>query len=276
MMIRFPSFFVSHGAPTYALAPGLPGAQLGAFAKSLPLLRAVLVLSPHWITRGFAVCTQAQSEAMHDFGGFPEPLYRIRYAPPGAPELAERTISLLTAAGFAPHAQASRALDHGVWVPLRFMFPNADVPIFQISMPHDLTPARAMQLGAALRPLRDEGVLIVGSGSLTHNLYEVQLNSATVTPYVSEFVGWVRNAVVSRDLEALAHTMSRAPHAQRAHPSTEHLLPLMFAAGAADAGAANGVLQGGTQHRNLSMESYVFGAEVGVDGAIISPALAAA
>jgi 4,5-DOPA dioxygenase extradiol len=275
-MNRYPSLFISHGAPTYALAPGLPGAQLAAFARSLPTPRAVLVLSPHWMTRGVAVCTQAHAEAMHDYGGFPEALYRIRYAPPGAPDVAARAISLLTAAGFAPATQGARALDHGVWVPLRFMFPDATVPIFQISMPHDLTPARAMQLGAALSPLRDEGVLIVGSGSLTHNLYEVEFDNPVATPYVSEFVSWVRNTVVSRDLEALAHTMARAPHAQRAHPSTEHLLPLLFAAGAADASAPNGVLKGGTQHGNLSMESYAFGAEVGVGGAIISPALAAA
>jgi 4,5-DOPA dioxygenase extradiol len=275
-MNRSPSLFVSHGAPTYALAPGLPGAQLAAFAKGLPTPRAVLVLSPHWMTRGVAVCTQPRAEAMHDYGGFPEPLYGIRYAPPGAPDVASRAISLLAAAGFAPGTQATRALDHGAWVPLRFMYPDANVPIFQISMPHDLTPLRAMQLGAALSPLRDEAVLIVGSGSLTHNLYEVEFDNPLATPYVSEFVGWVRHAVVSRDLDALAHTMTRAPHAQRAHPSTEHLLPLLFAAGAADASAANGVLQGGTQHGNLSMESYVFGAEVGLDGAIISPALAAA
>jgi 4,5-DOPA dioxygenase extradiol len=275
-MNRYPSLFVSHGAPTYALAPGLPGAQLAAFAKSMPAPRAVLVLSPHWMTRGVAVCTQAHAEAMHDYGGFPEALYRLRYTPPGAPDVAARAISSLAAAGFAPVAQGTRALDHGAWVPLRFMFPDADVPIFQISMPHDLNPLRAMQLGAALRPLRDEGVLIVGSGSLTHNLYEVEFDNPVATPYVSEFVGWVRNAVTSRDLDTLAHTMARAPHAQRAHPSTEHLLPLLFAAGAADASAPNGVLEGGTQHGNLSMESYAFGAEVGVDGAITSPALAAA
>jgi 4,5-DOPA dioxygenase extradiol len=275
-MNRLPCLFISHGAPTYALTPGLPGAQLGAFAKSMATPRAVLVLSPHWMTRGLAVCTQAQTEAMHDFGGFPEPLYRIRYAPPGASDLAARAISLLAAEGFAPQVQAKRGLDHGVWVPLRFMYPNADVPIFQISMPHDLTPARAVQLGAALRPLRDDGVLIIGSGSLTHNLYEVQLDSPIATPYINEFVGWVRDVVKSRDLDALAHTMARAPHAQRAHPSTEHLLPLLFAAGAADASAPNGVLEGGTQHGNLSMESYVFGAEVSADGAIIAPALAPA
>lgn len=267
-MSRWPSLFISHGAPTYALAPGLAGAQLRALGASLTKPQAVLVMSPHWITRGIGVCTQATTETLHDFGGFPEPLYSLQYTPPGAPDFARRTLTLLQSAGIDAKEVPRRPLDHGVWVPVSFLLPDANVPVFQVSMPHDLTPARAMQLGAAVRALASEGVLIVGSGSLTHNLHEVQMESKEAAPYVSEFVGWVRAAVTSGDLAALAYTMERAPHAQRAHPSLDHLLPLMFAAGAADLNEPNGVLEGGIEHGNLSMESYVFGSDVFENGSL--------
>ncbi len=275
-MTRLPSLFLSHGAPTFALAPGLPGTQLRALGLSLPTPRAVLVLSPHWMTHGLGVCTQRSTKTLHDFGGFPEPLYRLRYEPPGAPDIARQALNLLTAAGFGASEVPDRGLDHGVWVPLLFLLPNAEVPVFQVSMPHDLTPERAFALGAALAPLASEGILIIGSGSLTHNLYEVQMDSAIAAPYVAEFVGWVRAAVERGETANLAHTMARAPHARRAHPSTDHLLPLMFAAGAGDASQANGVLRGGTLHGNLSMESYVFGEAVSPDGALASAAAVAA
>ncbi len=274
-MNRLPSLFVSHGAPTYALAPGLPGAQLAALGRSLPTPRAILVLSPHWMTRALGVCTQTTTQTMHDFGGFPAPLYQIHYTPPGARAMAQATMALLADAGFAPQEVTARGLDHGVWVPLRFLFPAAEVPTFQISMPQDLTPARALALGQALAPLAHEGVLLIGSGSLTHNLYEIEMDSSVAAPYATAFVGWVRDAVLRGDTDALANTMERAPHALRAHPSTEHLLPLMFAAGAGDANAPNGVLEGGTQHGVLSMESYVFSATVSGEGLLIDPEIAA-
>jgi 4,5-DOPA dioxygenase extradiol len=269
-MPRQPSLFLSHGAPTYALDPGIAGPQLTRFGLTLPRPQAVLVVSPHWMTREVTVCTQATTRAMYDFGGFPAPLYSLRYAPPGHPALAQRALQCLRDAGFAVQAQATRDLDHGVWVPLRFLYPAADVPVFQVSMPQTLTPASAFQLGAALSPLAQDGVLIVGSGSLTHNLYEFQAQHADAPSYVREFVQWIRAAVQTGDLALLTQALERAPHAARAHPTTEHFLPLLVAAGAHTMGQPIGVLEGGIANRVLSMESYVFGAAVDAQGAVRS------
>jgi 4,5-DOPA dioxygenase extradiol len=256
---RFPSLFVSHGAPTFALEPGLAGPQLAQLGRTLARPRAVLVVSPHWMTRTVAVATAARPKTIHDFGGFPSELYQIQYPAPGHPEVAQAAADLLAVAGHRVTVDPQRGLDHGTWVPLRHMFPAADVPVFQVSMPASLDAASAWQLGAALAPLSVEGVLIVGSGSLTHNLYEFRQGHDHDEAYASEFVDWVRSAVVARDQDLLVHALARAPHAQRAHPTTEHFLPLLVAAGAAATDAPVTVLPGGITHGVLSMESYLFG-----------------
>jgi 4,5-DOPA dioxygenase extradiol len=260
-MSRLPTLFVSHGSPMFALEPGLAGQQLADVARELPRPRAVLVVSPHWTTRdGVAVTTGSVHETIHDFRGFPEVLYRIEYPAKGHPELANAAAELLEAAGQRATLDAHRGLDHGAWVPLRHMYPNADVPMFQVSMPATLDARGAWRLGAALSPLSLDGVLIVGSGSLTHNLYEVFSGAAVEAAYAVEFVDWVRDAVTGRRDDDLVEALERAPHARRAHPTTEHFLPLLVAAGAADPQAAVRVLPGGMTHGVLSMESYLFGA----------------
>jgi 4,5-DOPA dioxygenase extradiol len=264
-MQRTPVLFVSHGAPTFALQPGELGPRLGALGAELPRPKAVLVVSPHWMTRGLRVATTAKPETVHDFGGFDRALYRIQYPAPGHPELAARAIEVLRAAGWPAEADSTQGLDHGTWVPIRFVYPDADVPVFQVSLPADLTPAQAYALGEALRPLRDEGVLIVGSGSLTHNLYEFRMNGdGQEAAYAREFAGWVRAALESGEHARLQQTLEAAPHAQRAHPTAEHFLPLLVAAGAAGDGEPVQTLEGGITYGVLSMDSYLFGATVGV------------
>jgi 4,5-DOPA dioxygenase extradiol len=256
---RMPSVFVSHGAPTYALEPGIAGPQLGELGASLKP-KAVLIMSPHWMTRELAVSTVALPKTIHDFGGFPEPLYRLQYPAQGSPEFALKALELFRAAGVPSVATDSYGLDHGAWVPMMHMFAKADYPVFQVSMPSRLNLESAYALGAILKPLRDEGVLIIGSGSLTHNLYEIERNNPNAAKYVQDFQSWIRHKVLGADLAALLKADSLAPDFARAHPSTEHFLPLLFAAGASWNGEAVSVLEGGIEHHVLSMESYVFGA----------------
>lgn len=254
-----PVFFISHGAPTFATEPGKLGAQLQAIGRQLTGIRAVLVVSPHWQTRGVEVMTTAQPDTVHDFGGFPAELYALTYPAPGQPTLAAEAAQRLTQAGFTVRLQAQRGLDHGAWVPLFHLLPQAQVPVFQVSMPVDLDTRQALQMGQALAALRAQGVAIVGSGSMTHNLYEVDQPDAQALPYVSEFTTWVRTAVVTRGAAHLVNYRAEAPHAQRAHPSEEHFLPLLLALGATHGADPVRVLDGDTTHGVLSMESYAWG-----------------
>lgn len=259
-MTRLPTLFVSHGAPTFALEPGQAGPQLARLGRALQRPRAVLVVSPHWMTRDVAVSTTPRPQTVHDFGGFPQALYALQYPAPGHPELAQAAASLLAQAGHRVALDPQRGLDHGAWVPLLHLFPLADVPVFQVSMPATLDAESAWQLGEVLSPLSEQGVLIVGSGSLTHNLYEFRQGHGKHETYVREFAAWMAAAVLARDREQLVHALERAPHAARAHPTAEHLLPLFVAAGAAAGDAAASVLSGGITHGTLSMDSFVFAA----------------
>jgi 4,5-DOPA dioxygenase extradiol len=197
-------------------------------------------------------------ETIHDFGGFPAPLYALQYTPPGAPALAADVVRLLCDAGFEARIDATRGLDHGAWVPMRYLIPAADVPVFQVSMPHDLTATDALRLGQTLAPLRDRGVLLIGSGSLTHNLYEFRQHIRD-PEYAQAFADWVGDAVLRRDVDALLNYRERAPHAARAHPSEEHYLPLLVALGASHANDIRVLIEGGMTHGVLSMDSFGFG-----------------
>jgi 4,5-DOPA dioxygenase extradiol len=259
-MSRLPSLFVSHGAPTFALTPGQIGAQLGEFGRQLGRPQAVLVVSPHWSTYGLRVATTAQPHTVHDFSGFDAALYRLQYPAPGHPALAARTLEVLRAHGWHAEADAGQGLDHGAWVPLLHLYPQADVPVFQVSLPARLDGAGALALGRALAPLADEGVLVVGSGSLTHNLHEFRAGEHASAPYVQAFTAWVREALMSGDHTRLQHTLEQAPHAQRAHPSAEHFWPLLVAAAAAGPQAGATPLDGGVRYGVLSMDAFIFGA----------------
>lgn len=257
---RMPTLFVSHGAPTFALEPGQAGPMLTALGGQLPKPEAVLVVSPHWMTPSPRVATTLKPRTIHDFGGFDPKLYDLVYPAVGHPRLAERTLAVLQTHGWAAQADERQGLDHGAWVPLMHLYPDADVPAFQVSMPTRLDAESAWRFGEALATLAPEGVLVVASGSITHNLYEFRTGQAPDEPYVAAFAQWVGDVVRSGDLPRLKTTLAQAPHAARAHPTTEHFWPLLVAAGAASAyGGNHAVLEGGIAHGMLAMDSYVFG-----------------
>ena len=259
MTATTPLFLISHGAPTVALEPGKLGPQLQALGAELEGVRAVLVVSPHWQTRGVAVSSTAAPETIYDFGGFPSALYELQYPAAGAPDIAEQAAKLLTEAGYATTIDARRGLDHGAWVPLYHLLPKAQIPVFQVSMPYDLNTEQAVQLGRALAPLRTQGVLIVTSGSMTHNLGEFRRGVAAGDHYVEEFSGWVKSAVLANAVHPVIRYRSEAPHAQRAHPTEEHFLPLLVALGAQLPGDKAQLIDGGIEHGMLSMDSFVWG-----------------
>lgn len=254
-----PVLFISHGAPTFAIEPGLLGPRLQTLGRQLPELKAVLVVSPHWQTKNAMVMSTALPETVHDFGGFPSSLYALQYPATGQPELAQEAARLLNAAGFAANCDDRRGLDHGAWVPLLHLLPEAKVPVFQVSMPLALTTQQALKMGQALAPLRGQGVLIVASGSMTHNLYDVRQSGAQPEAYVREFATWVRTAVLAKGAKALLDYRAEAPHAERAHPSEEHFLPLLIAMGASTEADEVSVLHGGISNGAISMESYAWG-----------------
>lgn len=256
---KAPVLFISHGAPTFAIEPGDLGPRLTALGDQLQGIRAVLVVSPHWQTRDVKVMTTAQPATVHDFGGFPAELYALQYPAPGHPALAQEAARLLSAAGFTTTLEASRGLDHGAWVPLFHMLPHANVPVFQVSMPHTLTTAQSIALGRALAPLREQGVLIVGSGSMTHNLQEFFGGQTEPAPYAVEFAKWVQTAVQARAIIPLIHYRGEAPHAARAHPSEDHFLPLLVALGATQDDESFRIIDDTITYGMLSMESYAWG-----------------
>ena len=259
MASPLPSIFLSHGAPTFASNPGVAGPLLAALGKAIPKPDAVIVVSPHWMTPQVLVSAAVKPPTIHDFGGFPVSLYSLQYPVPGHPLLAARAVEVLKKAGWKATEHPVRGLDHGAWIPLRYIYPLADVPVFQVSMPSALNANTAFLFGQALAPLASHGVMIVGSGSLTHNLGEFGNSEVNSAPYVDEFVRWVRSAILRRDTQSLVDAMNLAPHALRAHPTIEHFLPLLVALGAAPNLESVAVIEGGIQHSVLSMESYAFG-----------------
>jgi 4,5-DOPA dioxygenase extradiol len=253
-----PTLFISHGAPTFALEPGTAGALLQTLGHTLPKLNAVLIISPHWTTSEFTVMVTEKPATLYDFGGFDPRLNQIRYLAPGHPQFALATAALLESHGQSVKRDAQRGFDHGAWVPLLHLLPEAKVPVFQLSMPYTLTAQQAFTLGQTLQPLSDEGVLIIGSGSITHNLREISFNAQADAAYAKVFMQWVREHAMRHDVQALIHTRDQAPHAARAHPTDEHYLPFLIALGAARADAQLEVLQGGMTYGVIGMDSYIW------------------
>ena len=262
-----PTLFLSHGSPMHALHAGEAGRAWSALGRRLPRPKAVLIASAHWETELPMVSTAAKPETIYDFGGFPDELYKLRYGAPGAPHAAQRALELLKGAGLPASANGCRGLDHGAWVPMRYLYPDADVPVAQVSVQPSLDTAHHLRLGAALAPLAKEDVLIVGSGHMTHNLRDwmvqarrhgMQPVQTEAAPYVEEFRGWVDSALQKDDREALAGWHERAPHALRAHPSDEHFLPLPVAFAAAGPGPTVEHIDAGVDSGVLAMDAYVF------------------
>ncbi|CAM3895707.1 DODA-type extradiol aromatic ring-opening family dioxygenase [Paracidovorax anthurii] len=261
-----PALFVSHGAPLFALAPGETGPALARWAQGLrgrfPQLRGVVVMSPHWMARGAWVMTGERPATWHDFGGFPPPLYELQYPAPGAPALAHEVLALLQEAGIPAQGDARRPFDHGAWVPLMHLFPEADLPVVQVALPAGAGPEQVHAMGAALRGLRGQGVLVMGSGSMTHNLSEFFGGAREALPYVVEFSRWIESALQRGDLDALLDYRRQAPHAVRAHPSDDHFLPLFFALGAAGDDRVPQYLSREVMHGNLAMDAFALHAAV--------------
>ncbi|GAA5184378.1 class III extradiol ring-cleavage dioxygenase [Niveibacterium umoris] len=240
-----PVLFLSHGSPLHAVLDSEPARAWAALGAQLPTPRAIIAVSAHWNT-GIPMLTGAASPpTIHDFGGFPDVLYRLRYPASGAPELAEQARGLLRDAGLPVGIDGSRGLDHGAWVPLMHMFPQANVPVIQLSVQPELCARHHFAVGRALAPLAADNVLIVASGHTTHNLRDAFRRpdllgqSAEPMPYVKAFADWVADAIAAQRIDELLDWTERAPEPLRAHPSPEHFLPLFVALGAAgDAASA--------------------------------------
>lgn len=267
-----PSLFVSHGSPMLALEPGAAGGFMQALGPALDAAfgrpRAIVVASAHSLTREPVLLAAPQHETVHDFGGFPDALYKLRYDAPGGEALAPRVAQLVRDAGLPVHVLAEGGLDHGIWIPLRFAYPEADVPILPLAFPPDWSPQRLFELGRALAPLRRDGVLVLGSGSITHNLRLVfsrrphDRTAADDEPEMPEsaaFRSWFAERSAAQDHAALFDYRRQAPHAVLMHPTDEHLLPWYVAAGAGHEGPALR-LHDSVTVGCLGMDAYAFGA----------------
>ncbi len=231
--MRMPALYLSHGAPPLADDPVWTD-QLARWSAELPRPTAILVVSAHWEEAPLALGATTTVPLVYDFWGFPEHYYQVTYPAPGAPELAEKVRKLLHGPAHPVHQDPARGLDHGAYVPLVEMYPDADVPVLQVSMP-TLDPAGLFEIGQRLAPLRDEGVLIMGSGFTTHNLRAMAVSpvpDATPPAWSSEFDDWVRRTVAARDVDGLLDFARKAPASRLAHPRTEHFAPLFVALGA--------------------------------------------
>ncbi len=226
-----PVVFAAHGAPVLLDDAAWMG-ELAAWASAMPKPRSILMVSAHWEERPTALGATRTVPLVYDFYGFPERYYRTRYPAPGAPELAGRVRELLRESEIPCTDEAERGLDHGAYVPLVAMYPNADVPVLQVSMPR-LDPAELFELGRALAPLREEGVLIFGSGFLTHNM--AYAFRPGIPEWAKEFDHWAEEALARFDVDALLDFRARAPEARTALPTWEHYAPVLVAAGAASA-----------------------------------------
>lgn len=264
--VAAPLMFISHGAPTFAIEPGILGEQLNYIGQNLGDVKAILVVSPHWQTAEIEVMTNPKPETIHDFYGFPKPLYELSYPVKGATDVAKKAIDVLKQAGLIVKENPTRGLDHGTWVPLMHLSPNGDIPVFQVSMPKGLDPQSAYELGKTLGPLRKEGVMIIASGSMTHNLHDFRQGVGGDLPYVSSFANWVKQAVQHERLEQLLAYQEFAPGAQRAHPTDEHFLPLFVALGARLDDVNLRTIEGGIDYGILSMDSFVWGLNQSTSG----------
>jgi 4,5-DOPA dioxygenase extradiol len=252
-----PALFISHGSPMMAVDAGEVSDAMHRLSINLPRPNAIVVVSAHWESDALEVSTATRPETWHDFNGFPEELYQIRYPAPGSPALAERIIHTLIDAGFDAHGNALRPRDHGVWAPLLHLYPEAEIPVIHISIPRSFNPQQLFDLGQALISLRSQQILLIGSGSITHNLRELSFRDPYAAPpnWASSFKSWVIQKLGNSDYTAVLNWKYEAPNAKQNHPTDEHLEPLFFAMGA---GSRFSVVHSSFTMGSLGMDIYRF------------------
>ncbi|VXD02138.1 4,5-DOPA dioxygenase extradiol [Pseudomonas sp. 8Z] len=253
-----PTLFISHGSPMLALDPGASGSALAQLAAELPRPQAIVVVSAHWESGHLLLTGAAHPQTWHDFYGFPPALHALQYPAPGNPTLAEEVVELLGAAGLNAALDPRRPFDHGAWVPLSLMYPAADIPVIQLSLPSRHGPELQTRIGHALANLRERDILLIGSGSITHNLRELDWHAGPeqIADWAEEFRQWMVQHLAADNEQALHHYREQAPYAARNHPSDEHLLPLFFARAA---GGPLTIAHSGFTYGSLGMDIYRFG-----------------
>ena len=256
----FPALFLSHGSPMMALTDAPARDFLRGLGREIGRPSAILVASAHWETPVPTFNAVARNATIHDFYGFPPALFAMRYEPPGAPDLARRAAGLLAAAGLESAIDTQRGLDHGAWVPLTLMYPEADIPVLQVGIQSSLDPAHHLRLGRALTSLLNENVLVMGSGSFTHNLSRLRRDGvdAPQPPDVVAFADWFDAAIAEGRTADLLDYRARAPFAVQQHPTDEHLLPLFVALGAGGEKAVPERLHSSAMYSSLRMDAYAF------------------
>nr|MBO2470065.1 dioxygenase [Bacillota bacterium] len=257
--MTLPTLFVAHGAPTLAVEDSAYARFLRQLGDALERPRALVVFTAHWVHPTQQVSVAAQHRLLYDFYGFPEELYRLTYPAQGDPELAREIAERLAQAGIACSLDAERGLDHGVWVPLRLLYPEADVPVVALSVNPSLPPEEQYRIGQALMSLCNEGVLIIGSGGTVHNLSALDWAAPAAASWAVQFDDWLAQVLAVWDLPTLFRYAELAPHAQRAVPTSEHFVPLLIAMGAADGVQRAARLYQAYQYGSLSLGCWRFG-----------------
>ncbi len=260
-MSEFPSLFISHGAPLLAIQDGPAHRFLRGLGTQLGRPAAIVIASAHWETDAPLVTTSAMPPTIHDFSGFPPELHQMLYPAPGDPALGEHVHELLATAFPDAHVDPVRGLDHGAWVPLALMYPDAGIPVLQVSIQTERGADHHLKLGAALAPLRSEGVLLIGSGSATHNLRDVRgfNDQAPTAAYVTTFTDWLSAVIEGGRTDDLVHYLERGPDAGRSHPTAEHFLPLLVACGMGGPGVPARRIHSSVTFGVVAMDIFAFG-----------------
>jgi 4,5-DOPA dioxygenase extradiol len=252
---RFPTVFVSHGTPMLAHGEDRYQETLAQFAASMPKPKAIIFVSAHSVSSNQVhVLKTEKNTIQYDFSGFPKELYQIQYSCPGDPALADQIIQNLNTAGFQAVPDVYAPLDHGIWIPLRNLYPKGDVPVVRLSLPLDLEPAKILKMGHALAKLREEGIMVIASGGAVHNLGELKWaeKNSKGQDYANQYEEFLVLALQNKDVEAILHS-EELPFFQKAHPTPEHFLPIIFAVGAALTGDEVTILFRGVEYDSLSM-----------------------
>nr|QED21472.1 DODAb [Stegnosperma halimifolium] len=253
------TFYISHGSPMLAIDDSLPARKFLKDWRGTLKPNSILIISAHWETDVPSVNAVRVCDTIHDFYGFPAPMYKLKYPAPGAPELAKRVQELLMGSGIKRvHMDKKRGLDHGAWVPLMLMYPEADIPVCQLSVQVQEDATHHYNMGRALAPLKEEGVLIIGSGSAVHNLRALDFQADDVVPWAEEFDKWLEDALISGRYEDVNNYETKAPHVKKAHPWPEHFYPLHVALGAAGEDAKAELIHRSWSLGTLSYASYKF------------------